>query len=182
MGGIKTDLHGATNIRGLYAAGEVACTGVHGANRLASNSLLEGLVFGARAGKAAARYKAEVREDIRVKEDLSSRITSIPPDFRASALKEVRISLKKLMWEKVGIIRCAESLSLARDAISQWVPSVGGSPFTREEQELKNMITVASLITEAAMARRGSVGAHYRSDYPARGEDWQQHLIWQTSK
>lgn len=182
MGGIKTDLHGATNIQGLYAAGEVACTGVHGANRLASNSLLEGLVFGARAGKAAALHRAEAREGRRIKELLSSHTTSAFQDFRASVLKEIRRSLKKLMWEKAGIIRCAESLSVARDAISQWLPSAGGASFRREEQELKNMITVASLITEAAIARRGSVGAHYRSDYPTRGENWQQHLIWQKSQ
>ena len=86
------------------------------------------------------------------------------------------------MWEKGGIIRCAESLGMARDAIAQWLPSVGGASFRREEQELKNMVTVAGLITEAAMARRGSVGAHYRSDCPNRGENWQQHLIWQKSK
>lgn len=182
MGGIKTDLDGATNIRGLYAAGEVACTGVHGANRLASNSLLEGLVFGARSGKAAAHYGAEAREGGGIKEDPSSHTPPAFPDFRAFAPEEIRSSLKKLMWEKVGIIRCAESLSMAQDAISQWLPSVGGASFTREEQELKNMITVASLITEAAMARRGSVGAHYRSDYPSCGEDWQQHLTWQKSR
>ena len=179
MGGIKTGLDGATNVRGLYAAGEVACTGVHGANRLASNSLLEGLVFGARAGKAAANYRAEAREGRRIKEDPSSHTPPAFQDFRASAVKEVRSSLKKLMWEKVGIIRCAESLSVAGDIISRWLPSVGGASIKREELELKNMITVASLITEAAMARRGSVGAHYRSDYPARGESWQQHRTWQ---
>jgi len=86
------------------------------------------------------------------------------------------------MWEKVGIIRCAESLSVARDTISRWLPSVGGASLKRQELELKNMITVASLITEAAMARRGSVGAHYRSDYPARDENWQQHRTWQKPK
>ena len=182
MGGIKTDLYGATSIRGLYAAGEVACTGVHGANRLASNSLLEGLVFGARAGKAAALHRVDAWQGRHLKEDPSSHTTSAFPNFRASALKEVRNSLKRVMWEKVGIIRCAESLSMARDTISQLLPSAGGASFKKEEQELKNMITVASLITGAAMARKGSVGAHYRSDCPARGENWQQHLTWQKSK
>jgi L-aspartate oxidase len=86
------------------------------------------------------------------------------------------------MWEKAGIIRCAESLTLARDAISRWLPSVGGASFKREEQEFKNMITVAGLITEAAMTRRGSVGAHYRSDYPTRGDNWQQHFIQLKSR
>ncbi|HXX53219.1 MAG TPA: L-aspartate oxidase [Thermodesulfovibrionales bacterium] len=182
MGGIKTDLHGATNMKGLYAAGEVACTGVHGANRLASNSLLEGLVFGARAGKAAALRRADSWEDKLQKKDPPSRIISTFPNFPTSALTEVRNSLKRLMWEKVGIIRCEQSLSMARDTITQLLPSAGGAPVMREGQELKNMITVAGLITEAAMARRGSIGAHFRSDYSARGENWQQHLTWQKSE
>ena len=182
MGGVKTDLHGATTIRRLFAAGEVACTGVHGANRLASNSLLEGLVFGARAGKAATLQRADACESSRIKGGPLSLTPSAFPNSRAAALKEIRSSLKQLMWEKAGIIRCAESLTLARDAISRWLPSVGGASFKREEQELKNMITVAGLITEAAMARRGSVGAHYRSDYPTRGENWQQHFTQLKSK
>lgn len=168
MGGVKTNLSGETNIRGLYAAGEVACTGVHGANRLASNSLLEGLVYGARAGIAALK-------------------TNILPgglpryDLESSSIKdseEIKMLLRKIMWERAGIIRCADSL---KDAWSRLFPFKGiteGNYLTRHELELKNMITVASLIVKAALTRKGSVGAHYRSDYKERGEGWQQHMGW----
>ncbi len=179
MGGIRTDLDGATNIKGLYAAGEVACTGVHGANRLASNSLLEGLVFGARAGKAAAqknRDKFRVpRSALRNNQESTHRVND-------SLLREIRTSLKKLMWEKVGIIRCAESLSIAKESLSGWLPVVRGISIKREEQELMNMVTVAGLITEAATARKGSVGAHYRTDYPERGEAWNRHITFEKGQ
>ena len=81
-----------------------------------------------------------------------------------------------MMWEKVGIIRCAESLSLAKERLAQWLPALNEASAKREEQELKNMLSVSSLITEAAAARQGSVGAHYRSDYPQRGGDWKRHI------
>lgn len=168
MGGVKTNVDGETNIKGLYAAGEVACTGVHGANRLASNSLLEGLVFGARAGRAALR-------------------TTISPERRtmynleASSIKDcdgIKRALRKLMWEKAGIIRCAESLEEAKERLLSWKEITERNYLIRNELELKNMITVASIIIEAALTRKGSVGAHYRSDYKERGEGWQQHIIW----
>jgi L-aspartate oxidase len=168
MGGVKTNLEGETNISGLYAAGEVACTGVHGANRLASNSLLEGLVFGARAGKAALE---------------SSVIPETPASFnpKASSIRdavEIKRVLRKVMWEKTGIIRCAKSLKEAKKKLSTFRKITEGSNLTRQELELKNMLTVADIIIEAAMKRKGSVGAHYRSDYKDRGENWQLHQKW----
>lgn len=178
MGGVKTDLNGATSLRGLYAAGEVACTGVHGANRLASNSLLEGLVFGARAGKAAADYGLQIHDhghqksghgETGMKRKLSSA-------RNAADIKEMRYSIKKLMWEKVGIIRCAESLAVARERLSEWASSFRELSAGRDEQELRNMLTVSGLITGAAVQRKGSVGAHYRSDYPGKSEHWQKHI------
>ncbi|OGW38001.1 MAG: L-aspartate oxidase [Nitrospirae bacterium RBG_13_39_12] len=176
MGGVKTDLDGATNIRGLYTAGEVACTGVHGANRLASNSLLEGLVFGARAGRAALDYsfKNELTE-------LSSRELNrylMHNDYQSLILDfgETRHSMRKLMWERVGIIRCGESLSEARTKLEQWSYILNKNVLTRPEIELKNMLTVAKLITEAAYLRKSSVGAHYRSDYPKKGKRWMKHI------
>jgi L-aspartate oxidase len=182
MGGIRTDLNGATNIRGLFAAGEVACTGVHGANRLASNSLLEGLVFGARAGIAASQHSPGGRRPGSA-EAQELHITSSPfPHFDTSFLDGIRASLRKLMWDRVGIIRCRESLSAARDSLSQWEPLLKEVSVMREEQEIKNMLTVSRLITEAAGARKGSVGAHYRSDYPLRGEDWNRHIMWEKGK
>lgn len=172
MGGVKTDLNGATNIKGLYAAGEVACTGVHGANRLASNSLLEGLVFGARAGRAAAQ---NIRDTLRAtRYALRNNQESAPID--SALLKEIRASLKKLMWDRVGIIRCGESLDIAKERLSEWKASLEMDFGRREGLELKNMLTVATMISEAALARKESVGAHYRSDFPAKGENWQRHI------
>ena len=176
MGGIKTDLYGATSIEGLYAAGEVACTGVHGANRLASNSLLEGLVFGARAGIAASQHRSKAPRPGSSVEGLYHTPSTFPR-FSSSFLDGMRTSLKRLMWGKVGIIRCAESLSIAEDCLSQWEPEVSEVSVTREEQELRNMLTVSRLITEAAFARKGSVGAHYRSDFPLRGDDGNMHIL-----
>ena len=168
MGGVQTNLDGETNISGLYAAGEVSCTGVHGANRLASNSLLEGLVFGARTGKAALRSTI-----------VSSTSTTV--NFKISSMPEcdeIRRALRKLMWERVGIIRCGKSLGEAREKLLRWEESIGGNYATRQELELKNMVTVAGIIVKSAMTREGSVGAHYRSDFKERGENWQQHIFW----
>lgn len=171
MGGVKTDLNGATNIEGLYAAGEVACTGVHGANRLASNSLLEGLVYGYRAGIAAVQQEGQ---GSKVKGQ-GRKISDIPAlDFE---MEEVRTSLKRLMWEKVGIIRCGVSLNEAMEKLSEWKHMLEMDFNTRRGLELKNMLTVAFMITEAALERKGSVGAHYRSDFKERGENWQRHIM-----
>jgi L-aspartate oxidase len=177
MGGVKTDTEGATSVKGLYAAGEVACTRVHGANRLASNSLLEGLVFGARAGRAALKYSSEVQKSRSLKIK-SSILPSELPNFRTSELEEIRATMRRLMWERVGIIRCEESLCEARDKLERWSFILNKTFLIRRELELKNMLTVSKLITEAAILRKGSVGAHYRSDFPQRGEGWQRHITF----
>jgi len=169
MGGVKTNLNGETNLRGLYAAGEVACTGVHGANRLASNSLLEGLVFGARTGKAALASAVVPNTDT---------LCSPEPYSSVAGCIEVRRTLRKLMWERAGIIRCAESLGEAMERILTWKEITELQYATRQELELKNMITVGGIIVHAAISRKGSVGAHYRSDFRDRGEAWQQHIAW----
>jgi L-aspartate oxidase len=158
MGGVRTDLRGATSLPGLYAAGETACTGVHGANRLASNSLLEGLVYGARAGL----YASEERER-RVEEGTVSPVAP-EPIHTIQEHDEVRGQLRRLMWERVGIIRCGESLSEAREKLGEWDYILGKNFMARRELELKNMLQVAMLITDAARARTENVGAHYRSD------------------
>ncbi len=168
MGGVQTNLDGETDIKGLYAAGEVSCTGVHGANRLASNSLLEGLVYGARTGKAALRSSI-----------VPANSTTL--NFKISSLREcdeIRRALRKLMWERAGIIRCGESLGEAQEKLLLWKGILEKNYATRHELELKNMISVAGLIVKAALTRKGSVGAHYRSDCKERGEDWQQHISW----
>lgn len=168
MGGVKTDIYGRTNLKGLYAAGEVACTGVHGANRLASNSLLEGLVYGARAGRTAAEEaKGSYNTDA-----IERTIKEVP----IPVMKEIRASLRRLMWEKVGIIRCGESLSIAKARLNEWRYILDMDFNSREGLELKNMLTVAKMISEAAIARKGSVGAHYRSDFPRKDEEWKSHI------
>ncbi|MBI4686031.1 MAG: L-aspartate oxidase [Nitrospirae bacterium] len=173
MGGVKTDNNGATSIKGLYAAGEVACTGVHGANRLASNSLLEGLVYGARAGKAALEF------GVRSSKSGIPEVTGeyIPTYHSIPEHDEIRRTLRKLMWERVGIIRCRESLDDAIRSLSEWSFILDKAFFTRRELELKNMLTVAIIITESASLRKGSVGAHYRSDFKEKGENWQKHIM-----
>ena len=168
MGGVKTDLDGRTTIKGLYAAGEVACTGVHGANRLASNSLLEGLVFGARAGRAALNSSV-------VPEKLTR------PEFCPETVREcatIRNRLRQLMWEKAGIIRCGESLGEAKQTILSWERITGQTFLSRPELELKNMVLISGIIVEAALRRRGSAGAHHRTDFKERGEGWERHVTW----
>jgi L-aspartate oxidase len=183
MGGVKTDLNGATNIEGLYAAGEAACTGVHGANRLASNSLLEGLVYGYRAGRSAVEFGLQSLE-LREKRDLKALNPKlITLNSEGFDIEEVRTSLRRLMWEKVGIIRCGVSLNEAMEKLSEWKHILEMDFNTRRGLELKNMLTVGFMITEAALERKGSVGAHYRSDFKERGENWQRHIsIMKTEK
>ncbi len=179
MGGVKTDLWGATSVPGLFAAGEAACTGVHGANRLASNSLLEGLVFGERAGLAAARYarKRIARDKLaRFRAPLRSgqhAYASHPiPDSSA-----FRASLKKLMWDNVGIVRTRKGLLAAVRQLKAWDKTMKGHAPDRSIFELSNMITTALLIAQSALSREGSVGAHFRSDHPTKGKNWRKRTI-----
>ncbi|MCS7203954.1 MAG: L-aspartate oxidase [Thermodesulfovibrio sp.] len=174
MGGVETDINCRTNIEGLFAAGEVACTGVHGANRLASNSLLEGLVYGYRAAKSAIQYiedfkNTDFKREIVLKKDF---------DFIApSEIKEMTQKLKQTMWEKVGVIRCGESLTIAQSVITPLYEKLMrlflGDPLAIE---LKNMVTVGLLITTAALQRKNSVGAHYRTDYKEKLPNWSSHI------
>jgi L-aspartate oxidase len=179
MGGVKTDLWGATNIAGLFAAGETACTGVHGANRLASNSLLEGLVFGERAGLAAAHYA-----DKQMPRDLSAPSLPAlaeqhgqPASDRAPNVNDIRLSLKKLMWKKVGIVRNRKDLSSALAQLRVWDRMMKHHAPDRDVFELKNMITNSILITRSALLREGSVGAHFRSDFPLKGRNWRKRTV-----
>ena len=163
MGGIRTDLHGRSTVPGLYAAGEVTCTGVHGANRLASNSLLEGLVFGARAGEAAADSGRLTVIDRPSANDASGR----PQTAIATAVKK---RVKRVMWERVGILRDRESL---QRAISEFEQIEQASLSTSS----RNFITLALLVARAALWREESRGGHYRSDFPDQREDFRVHSI-----
>lgn len=169
MGGVRTDLDGRTSLPGLYAAGEVACTGVHGANRLASNSLLEGLVFGARAGSAAAAahasdsFKAQGAAVEDEREDAA-------PASGEIALA-VRKRVRRLMWERVGIVRSRETMRRALFEFEQ----IARAPLARAS---RNFLNVATLITRSALWREESRGAHYRTDFPERDDKrWRAHSI-----
>lgn len=179
MGGIRTDLWGATSVPGLFAAGEAACAGVHGANRLASNSLLEGLVYGERAGLGTARYAARRARpgtpSRRVFADLARKRDSIT----ATDIDHVRMSLQKVMWEKTGIVRSRKGLTSALKKLREWDRMLRKPPLERGAMELRNMVAAAMLITRSALLRENSVGAHCRSDFPAKGRNWRKRTVLQ---
>ncbi len=167
MGGVATDLDGATSVPGLWAAGEVACTGVHGANRLASNSLLEALVFGARVahevGEALPRLRrAQAPVGKAPVDDLAA--GSEPADLGRQA------ELRRLMWDEVGLVRTRDGL---RRALAEIERLAGGArtPATR------SMLTVARLVATAALARPESRGAHFRADRPAMDAAWRRRIV-----
>jgi L-aspartate oxidase len=161
MGGVRTNLDGRTNLDRLYAAGEAACTGVHGANRLASNSLLEGVVFGMRSGRAMREAK------------LSLANLCPPRDAQRPAMAEE--TLRALTWRDCGIVRTGAGLTQALDQLNR-DPCV--LPCTTvADYELRNMRTVARLIALSALARRESRGGHYRSDFPSKDPAFQKHSV-----
>ncbi|MBI1823730.1 MAG: L-aspartate oxidase [Nitrospirae bacterium] len=168
MGGVQTGLNGNTLIQGLYAAGEVACTGVHGANRLASNSLLEGLVFGARTGKHILKHSGKIKKiDMDYKKiDRYFKRFCDKPEWSSRELESLAYSCKKLMWENVGIVRTERGLAKTCRQLMQWSKKLKGVFFHRKGMEIKNMLTVSLLVSTAALKRRESLGAHFRSDYP----------------
>ncbi|KJR41753.1 L-aspartate oxidase [Candidatus Magnetoovum chiemensis] len=171
MGGVATDIDARTCIKGLLAAGEAACTGVHGANRLASNSLLEGLVFGHRAGKSSINYSVnpdEIDKSVLINEPTFSTIDNF---------EEIRSDIRKTMWKNVGVIRNSESLTRAYNTIKSFMDILNYSYKTRYENEIKNMAQTSLLITMSALNRKCSIGAHYREDFPARCSDAENHLF-----
>jgi L-aspartate oxidase len=168
MGGVRTDRSGRTAVPGLYAAGEVACTGVHGANRLASNSLLEGLVFGARAASA-------ILEDSPEEAGPTATVPGIlAPD--PSRAEEISRRIGDLMWEQVGIRRDGEGLRAAGETLGALEASQGRFAVHRSSIEARNLLVVAGLVARAAREREESRGAHFRSDHPSRRDEWERHL------
>jgi L-aspartate oxidase len=167
MGGVRTDLWGRTTLPGLYAAGEVACTGVHGANRLASNSLLEGLVFGARAGEAALVDSSEFR----VQSFESVGKSNSKPETRNPELSTaVRKRVKKVMWERVGLLRNKDGL---RRAISEF-EQISAANLSISS---RNFVTLGLVIAKAALWREESRGGHFRTDHPDPVERFRVHSV-----
>jgi L-aspartate oxidase len=183
MGGVLTDVDGRTSIPGLYAAGEVACTGVHGANRLASNSLLEGLVFGARAGcamreDAGNAWPVELPAFAEL-DTVSTTRTGSPNAWNPGALEKAQ----DLMWRDVGLFRNREGLTRALAVLEPaWLGLAAriddGEPLDAERWRAASIITVGRLIARAALRREESRGAHYRSDFPQRDDiHWKRRVV-----
>jgi len=170
MGGIKTNNWGETNISGLFAIGETACTGVHGANRLASNSLLEAVVFSKRIIEKTTTEIASPAQGKEAHYSLIQRQTleTIPPPSLSA--------LQQLLWDKVGIIRNKEGLTETADVLATWQKSLP-QPTDRPSHELNNLVMTGRLMTEAALLREESRGAHFRSDFPHSSPQWQRHIV-----
>lgn len=182
-GGIRTDLRGRTTVPGLYACGEVACTGVHGANRLASNSLLEGLVFAERIAADIAAVAAAPRP---------APATGRPPAATADATAllpliapEARLTIQRIMSEGAGVLRSARSLGVAaealeavyQDALGPTDPAKPAQPGV-ESWETSNLLCVARVLVAAALEREETRGCHWRDDFPERDDtDWRRHLV-----
>ncbi len=171
MGGIRTDLNGRSTLPGLYAAGEVTCTGVHGANRLASNSLLEGLVFGARAGASALadNFKFQITNFKSENPGLGTWDLGLGTQISTAVKKRV----KRVMWERVGILRDKESLRRALKEFEQIAKS-------NLSVSSRNFVTLARLVAAGALWREESRGGHFRTDYPERDERFRVHSIQKT--
>jgi L-aspartate oxidase len=175
MGGVETDLDGRTSIEGLFAAGEVACTGVHGANRLASNSLLEGLVFGARAAHAMTESLSDAQfppSQVVVWRDGSRRQSNCD----VPAVDDAR----DLMWRCCGLLRSGPGLEQAVSRLEAWRSAIIMAAATRSDDEFRrarSIVTVGLMIARAALRREESRGSHFRSDFPNRDDiKWRKHV------
>jgi L-aspartate oxidase len=164
MGGVETDLWGRTSIPALFAAGEVACTGVHGANRLASNSLLEGLVFGARAAQA---MNGPLRHPELFAVSVPASSGEVPQ--AADPLPDAD-TVRDLMWRQAGLVRTGEGLEDAVRRLEGWRAMAGSRPPGTAARQLASLVTVGLLIARAALRRRESRGGHFRADFPARDD------------
>ena len=168
-GGVCTDLDGATTMPGLWACGETACTGVHGANRLASNSLLENLVFAARVVEAIASGKHSpdptgVLQGL----DLDTRSARITPT-RVAGAREIRSELQRVMTREAGVVRSAASLERAAGVLASLIPT------TVEEA---NLLAVSTALVRAATARCESRGTHTRSDHPEASSEYLGRFVF----
>ena len=171
MGGVRTNTWGETNIAGLFAAGETASTGVHGANRLASNSLLEVIVFAKRIVERATQGENTPEA---VEKDYHTLGSRRPPE----EVPPLRLrTLQSLMWDRVGIVRCGTELEEAASVLASWQGSMD-APCDRPTYELASLALLGRLMAEAALIREESRGAHYRSDFPQPSDGWLRHIIF----
>ncbi|MCC7406468.1 MAG: L-aspartate oxidase [Phycisphaeraceae bacterium] len=174
IGGVKADIHGRTSLTGLYACGEVSCTGLHGANRLASNSLLEGLICGKLAGKACAEMiDGQPPGPVKIVSDLHE-------SGRAELdLSDVRSSLRSVMWREVGINRDGRRLGEVQEMFDFWARYTLDKIFDdRHGWEVQNLLLVGALIARAALWRQESRGTHFRPDCPETKDAFRGHDVW----
>jgi L-aspartate oxidase len=179
MGGVETDLDGRTSLPGLFAAGEVACTRVHGANRLASNSLLEGLVFGRRAGAAVRKWIAGGRSDDWQTPSVGRPSPALAHDAAPEPVSSTD-AVRDLMWNGVGLVREGTGLARAVLALARGLEEMEGIGDAGPAHRLRtrNLLTVAHLMATAAFRREESRGGHYRRDFPHRDDErWGVHVF-----
>jgi L-aspartate oxidase len=174
MGGIRTNTWGETTIPSLYACGECACTGVHGANRLASNSLLETVVF-------AKRVIGRTLESPGTSAPETEGVVDLGPAEAREAEPPTREAIQALMWDDVGIVRDAAGLGRAKAALAAWQSPLE-PPTDRPSQEVADLLTCSRLVTEAALIREESRGAHYRTDFPEPREEWRRHVVFRAAR
>ncbi len=175
IGGARVDVDGRTSLSGLLACGEASCTGLHGANRLASNSLTEALVFGRRCGEVAVEALAETNDRLTARPiDWSN-----PPSERTELdLADIRNSLRSVMWRNVGIVRRGERLDETLEIIQFWGRYVLDKEFYDPAGwEVQNMLTAANLIAELALRRTETRGVHFREDFPDTDPVWRRHQV-----
>jgi L-aspartate oxidase len=176
IGGLTVDLEGRTTLPGLWAAGEATATGLHGANRLGSNSLLEGLVFGRRTGLGASKRALETPDSYTAL-PLSAQWSNDAHQDDELNLTDLRNSLASLMWRNVGIVRDKAELEAAEEQVNFWDGYVSEREFTDPKGwELQNMLLVSRLVIAAARERRESRGVHNRSDYPDTDPKQAEHI------
>ncbi len=167
MGGVWTDIWGRTSVPGLFACGETASTGVHGANRLASNSLLEGVVFGDRVARALTSRAGGTPAPPDVEE--------LAPDGSVSALLPARDAIRAMMWDEVGILREGAGLERVRAILGAWSRA---RPLDRVALETGNLALLGWVMAEAARRRQESRGAHYRLDFPEPRPEWRRRQLF----
>lgn len=176
IGGLSVDLNSRTTLSGLWAAGEATSSGLHGANRLASNSLLEGLYFGIQAGQGASEAALNIPDSFSAPPILAER-APVKEDQDSLNLTDLQNSLNSIMWRNVGIRRDEAGLTSAAAQVDFWDRYVSMREFQSVEGwELQNMLLVARLMIESAKARTESRGVHYRSDYPEPNHTFNGHI------
>jgi L-aspartate oxidase len=178
IGGVWADEQGRTNVEGLYACGEAACTGLHGANRLASNSLLEGLVCGAESGRACAEMMEKPpRHPLKLVSDIR------PSDRSELDLDDVRSAVRSIMWRQVGIERDGARLTEVGEMLEFWARYTLDKIFDeREGWEVQNMLLIAAMMTRGAAWRSESRGTHYRVDKPEASDEYRVHAAWKRGE